>query len=37
MKENEKAKQAEITEDCRNGCEGCGMDRKADCMPEDKR
>ena len=32
--ENEKAKEAEITQDCRNGCAGCGMNRKANCMPE---
>lgn len=32
--ENEKAKEAEITQDCRKGCAGCGMNRKANCMPE---
>lgn len=34
IKENEKAMKGEITQDCRRGCAGCGMSRKADCVPE---
>ncbi len=33
-KEYQKALGAETTHDCRKGCVGCGMNRKADCMPE---
>ena len=37
VRENEKSKIGEITEDCRKGCAGCGMNRKALCMPEDRK
>lgn len=33
-REYEKAMSAQITQDCRKGCVGCGMNRKANCMPE---
>ena len=33
-KEYQKALGEETTHDCRKGCVGCGMNRKADCMPE---
>ncbi len=33
-KEYQKALSAETTHDCRKGCVGCGMNRKANCMPE---
>lgn len=32
MRENEKAKKAEVTHDCRQGCVGCGMNRVAECF-----
>lgn len=35
-REYEKALNGEVTHDCRQGCVGCGMNRKADCMPEVK-
>lgn len=35
-KEYEKALNEDVTHDCRKGCVGCGMNRKADCMPEVK-
>ncbi|MCI7302594.1 MAG: TIGR03960 family B12-binding radical SAM protein [Clostridiales Family XIII bacterium] len=34
IQENEKAKAETTTQDCRKGCAGCGMNRKANCMPE---
>ncbi|MCQ4635827.1 TIGR03960 family B12-binding radical SAM protein [Anaerovorax odorimutans] len=34
IRENEKARKEQITEDCRKGCAGCGMNSKANCMPE---
>lgn len=33
-REYEKAMNAQTTHDCRKGCVGCGMNRKANCMPE---
>lgn len=33
MSENEKAKRAEVTGDCRKQCNGCGMNRVCDCVP----
>lgn len=35
-REYEKALDGEVTQDCRKGCVGCGMNRQADCMPEVK-
>ncbi len=35
-KEYEKALNETTTQDCRKGCVGCGMNRKAECMPEVK-
>ncbi len=35
MRENEKARKGETTQDCRKRCAGCGMNRKARCMPEE--
>ena len=32
IKENEKAKRAQATHDCRQGCTGCGMNREAECF-----
>lgn len=32
--ENEKAKAASTTQDCRNGCSGCGMNQHTVCMAE---
>lgn len=34
IEENEKAKQAETTRDCRNGCTGCGLNQHTVCMAE---
>lgn len=35
IKENERARNATITQDCRKGCVGCGMSRKIECRPEE--
>lgn len=35
IRENEKAAGGQTTRDCRKGCVGCGMNRQADCMPEE--
>lgn len=32
IKENEKAKNAQVTADCRKGCAGCGINRYAECF-----
>lgn len=32
IKENEKAKAAEVTPDCRQGCQGCGINRYTECF-----
>lgn len=32
MRENEKAKAAQITADCRQGCAGCGINKHAECF-----
>lgn len=32
IRENEKAKNAQTTHDCRQGCTGCGMNREAECF-----
>lgn len=37
IKENEKAAKGQITQDCRKGCAGCGMNRQANCMPEEHK
>lgn len=37
MRENEKALQGMTTCDCRQGCAGCGMNRQAECMPEEHK
>lgn len=37
IKENEKALKGETTQDCRNQCAGCGMNRKTKCMPEETK
>lgn len=34
IRENEKAKKEETTQDCRNGCVGCGMNRNVKCEME---
>lgn len=34
MRENEKAKNEETTQDCRSGCVGCGMNRNVKCEME---
>lgn len=34
LREREKALKEEITQDCRKGCAGCGMNHQAECMPE---
>lgn len=34
IEENEKAKGGQVTEDCRNGCMGCGVNEKTNCMAE---
>lgn len=34
IRENEKAKIAQVTPDCRLGCEGCGINRYAECFSE---
>ena len=36
IRENEKALKEETTPDCRKECSGCGMNRHAKCMPEDR-
>ena len=37
IREREKALMGEITQDCRNGCAGCGMNQQAECMPEEDK
>lgn len=37
IRENEKALKGDTTQDCRIQCAGCGMNRKTDCMPEEKK
>ena len=37
MRENERALLEITTRDCRQGCAGCGMNRKAECMPEEDK
>lgn len=34
IRENEKAKQAQVTPDCRQGCAGCGINRYAECFKD---
>lgn len=36
-REHEKALQGMTTRDCRQGCAGCGMNRQAECMPEEHK
>lgn len=37
IRENERAMKEECTPDCRNGCAGCGMNKKTNCMPEENK
>lgn len=37
IRENERAMKEECTPDCRNGCVGCGMNKKTNCMPEENK
>lgn len=37
IRENEKALKGHTTQDCRIQCAGCGMNRKADCVSEEKK
>ena len=32
MRENEKAKAAQVTPDCRQGCAGCGINKHTECF-----
>ena len=32
MRENEKAAEAKVTADCRQGCVGCGINRYTECF-----
>lgn len=32
MRENQKAKEAQVTEDCRQGCAGCGINKHTECF-----
>ncbi len=34
IRENEKAKNAQVTPDCRLGCVGCGINRVAECFKD---
>ena len=36
IRESEKAVKEQITQDCRQGCAGCGMNQKVKCRPEDR-
>ena len=36
IRENEKAKAAQVTPDCRRGCAGCGINRYATCFKNAK-
>lgn len=37
IRENEKAKEASVTPDCRQGCAGCGINKYTECFKGVKR